>query len=275
MDDKIIVSNRAALIAKYGAGGVTRIKKAIDALIAADANRGIKSRLVYVDDAAAMKAFKGSAVTDHTSARQNKEAIDAIFRATDPEYLTILGALDVVPHQDMTNPTFDPPHDPDKYAYGDLPYACDAPYARDIATFKGPTRVVGRLPDLTNADEPSHLLALIAIAAKHQSRDVTDYGKYFGLSTHSWRKSTELSLFNVFGNSAALTIAPPSGPTHPRQPPRTTRSFHQLPRRSVRSGFLRREGQFAAGIAHQQDHRVQDQAWNSGGGRVLLRRGTV
>ncbi len=216
MDDKIIVSNRAALIAKYGAGGVTRIKKAIDALIAADANRGIKSRLVYVDDAAAMKAFKGSAVTDHTSARQNKEAIDAIFRATDPEYLTILGALDVVPHQDMTNPTFDPPHDPDEYAYGDLPYACDAPYARDIATFKGPTRVVGRLPDLTNADEPSHLLALIAIAAKHKSRDVTDYGKYFGLSTHSWRKSTELSLFNAFGNSAALTIAPPSGPTHPR-----------------------------------------------------------
>jgi hypothetical protein len=34
------------------------------------------------------------------------------------------------------------------------------------------------------------------------------------LSTHSWRKSTELSLTNTFGSHATLTIAPPSGPTH-------------------------------------------------------------
>jgi hypothetical protein len=39
----------------------------------------------------------------------------------------ILGAPDVVPHQDLTNPVFDPPdNDPDQFAYGDLPYACDA-----------------------------------------------------------------------------------------------------------------------------------------------------
>ena len=215
MDDKIIVSNRAALIAKYSGAGAAKIKKAIEGLIAADAKRGIKSRLVYLDEAAAMKSFHGSAVDDRTSARQNKEAIDAIFRATNPEYLMILGAPDVVPHQDMANPAFDPPDDPDKYAYGDLPYACDVPYSRDIAKFKGPTRVVGRLPDLTGAREPSHLLALLVVAEKYRSHDVTDYGTYFGLSTQSWRKSTEQSLFNVFGNSSALTLAPPNGPRHP------------------------------------------------------------
>ena len=32
-------------------------------------------------------------------ARQNKEAIDAIFRSANPEYLMILGAPDVVPHR--------------------------------------------------------------------------------------------------------------------------------------------------------------------------------
>jgi hypothetical protein len=127
----------------------------------------------------------------------------------------ILGAPDVVPHQDLANPAFDPPDDPDKEAWGDLPYACDTPYSRDIATFKGPTRVVGRLPDLRGGRTPSYLVRLIGKAAKYRSRDVTDYGKYFGLSTHSWRKSTELSLFNVFGNSDALTIAPPGGPSHP------------------------------------------------------------
>ena len=215
MDDKIIVSHRSALVAKYTGAGVTGIEKAIRDLVAADAKRGIKSRLVYLDDARAMKTFRASAVVDHTSARQNKESIDAIFRATNPDYLMILGATDVVPHQDMTNPAFEPPDDPDKYAYGDLPYACDANYSRDIATFKGPTRVVGRLPDLTGAREPSHLVALLAAARNYRSRDVIDYGTYFGLSTQSWRKSTELSLFNVFGTSAALTLAPPDGPKHP------------------------------------------------------------
>jgi hypothetical protein len=215
MFDKIIVSNSAALTAKYDTAGVKKIRKAIDGLIAADAKRGLKSRLVYLNDAATMNSFHGKAVDDRISARQNKEAIDAIFRAADPEYLMILGSTDVVPHQDLTNPAYDPPDDPDKYAFGDLPYACDGPYSRDITTFKGPTRVVGRLPDLTKATEPSHLLKLLVIAAKYQSRDVTDYGAYFGLSTHSWRKSTEESLFNVFGNSAALTLAPPNGPNHP------------------------------------------------------------
>jgi len=215
MDDKIIVSNRAALTAKYGTAGVSMIKKAVDALIDADAKRGIKSRLVYLDDAAAMKRFKGSAVKDRSSPQQNKAAIDAIFRAANPEYLMILGAPDVVPHQDLTNPAFDPPDDPDQHALGDLPYACDTKYSRDIATFKGPTRVVGRLPDLTKASEPSYLLTLLDIATNYRSRAATDYGTYFGLSTFSWRKSTELSLFNVFGNSDALTLAPPSGPNHP------------------------------------------------------------
>jgi hypothetical protein len=216
MDDKIIVSNRAALTTKYGGAGVAKVNAAVATLIAADAERGINSRFVYLDNASAMKRFKGRAVTNPSSERENKEAIDAIFRAANPEYLMILGASDVVPHQDMANPAFTPPNDdPDKYAYGDLPYACDAPYSRDVAAFKGPTRVVGRLPDMTKASEPSHLLALLNIAKKYKSRDVTAYRNYFGLSTHSWRKSTEQSLFNIFGDSGAITLAPPSGPTHP------------------------------------------------------------
>jgi hypothetical protein len=221
MDDKIIVSNRAALTAKYGSAGVGKIRQAVKALIAADAKRGIKSRLVYLDDAVSMKSFKGKAVTDPTDARKNKEAIDAIFKTGDPDYLMILGAPDVVPHQDMANPTFVPNDDPDKFAYGDLPYACDTPYSRDIATFKGPTRVVGRLPDLTRkvgangeATSPDHLISLLGFAEKFTSRDVAEYGKFFGLSTHSWRKSTQLSLSNTFGNHDALTIAPPGGPPH-------------------------------------------------------------
>ena len=271
MDDKIIVSNRAALTAKYGKAGLTEIKKAVDALIAADKERGIKSRLVYLDDATAMKSFHGKAVDDRKSARQNKEAIDAIFRSANPAYLMILGAPDVVPHQDIKNPAFDPPDDdPDEFAYGDLPYACDAPYSRDIATFKGPTRVVGRLPDLTKATEPSHLLKLLATAATYRKRKAADYSEYFGLSTHSWRKSTELSLSNMFGNSDALTISPPKGPTHSASRLAPLMHFINCHGGSVRPDFLRREGRRTAGIPHQQWHREKDQARHSGFGRVLL-----
>jgi hypothetical protein len=63
---------------------------------------------------------------------------------------------------------------------------------------------------------PTHLLSLLRTAEKYKSRDVTDYGKYFGLSTHSWRKSTEKSLFAIFGNFDKLTVAPPTGPGQPR-----------------------------------------------------------
>jgi hypothetical protein len=215
MDDKIIVSNKSALTAKYGAAGVARIKAAVNALIAADKARGILTRLVYLDDAAAMKSCRGKPVLTATDPRQNKDAIDAIFRSKTPQYLTILGAIDVVPHQDLTNPLYDPKDDSDRVAFGDLPYACDAPYSRDIASFKGPTRVVGRLPDLTGARHPTHILVLLEAAAKHKSRPAADYAAYFGLSTYAWRKSTELSLSNVFGSSSALTVSPPNGPRHP------------------------------------------------------------
>jgi hypothetical protein len=221
MDDKLIVTNRAALEEKYGKAGLARIKSAVDALIAADAARDIKSRLVYLDDAVAMKRYKAKPVKICTNPRQNKDAIDAIFRSDNPEYLLILGAPDVVPHQNLSNPVYDPENDDDKYAWGDLPYACDAPYAQDIAKFKGPTRVVGRLPDMVGPEapdgsmKPDHILSLLGTAAKYKRRKATEYGTYFGLSTHSWQKSTDLSLFNIFGNSDAIAISPKDGPAFP------------------------------------------------------------
>ena len=179
MDDKIIVTNRRALTAKYGTAGLDQIRTAVAALIDADAKRGIKGRLVFLDDGRSMQHSGGHEVTDATNPRQNKAAIDGIFRKENPEYLMILGAPDVVPHQDFANPLFGETGDPDAVAYGDLPYACDVPYSRDIARFKGPTRVVGRLSNLTGAEEPSHLLALLAHATSHGTRDVGDYRSYF------------------------------------------------------------------------------------------------
>lgn len=212
MDDKIIVSNRSALNAKYGKAGVAKVEAAVSAMIAADRARGLRSRLIYLDNAAAMKKLKGKPVTLASNPRQNKLAIDAVFKATAPEYLMILGAPDVVPHQDLKNLMFQKEDDADQFAWGDLPYACDNNYSQDTTRFKGPTRVVGRLPDLRGAREPSHLLKLLKIASSYRPRDVKEYARYFGMSTQSWQGSTALSLFNIFGNSDALLLAPPTAP---------------------------------------------------------------
>ena len=214
MDDKVIVSNRRALRAKYGTRGLARIRAAVAALIRADKKRGIVTRLVFVDDARAMKALKASPVADDRSPREHKTALDGIYKRLAPDYLLILGAPDVVPHQDLANPVFKPDDDDDRIAWSDLPYACDAPYATDIAAFVGPTRVVGRLPDLTGAHDPAHLVTLLRFAAAHVSRVPADYAGYFGLSTASWQKSTAQSLDNVFGNATGLRIAPPAKPPY-------------------------------------------------------------
>jgi hypothetical protein len=212
MDDKIIVTNKSALVAKYGTAGYAKIHQAVAGLVAADAARGIRSRLVCLDSATTMRRFRVPAVTSATNPRQNKLAIDAVFHATRPDYLMLLGAVDVIPHQDIVNPAFKAGDDDDDVAWGDLPYACEAGYSRDVAKFKAPSRVVGRLPDLTGAKTPAYLLSLLAAATRFKSRPVADYGTYFGLSTASWAKSTSQSLDNIFGDSKAMRTSPRSGP---------------------------------------------------------------
>ena len=148
MYDKIIVTNREGLITKYGNIGFENICKAVTLLEQADEKRGIKDSIVYLDDKAEMKRLRSKPVTRTTDSRQNKKAIDDVFKFHNPHYLMILGSPDILPHQDLTNPTQyrgdDIPSDDDDYAWGDLPYACDAPYSRDPARFVGPTRVIGR-----------------------------------------------------------------------------------------------------------------------------------
>lgn len=216
MDDKIIVTHRGALTSKYGAKGLARIRKALSVLIAADKKRGIKSHVVYLDDAAVMKKLKAKPMEVATDRRAAKTAIDGVYRTLNPDYLMILGAPDVVPHQNLVNPVFSAGDDDDQYASGDLPYACDTPYGVDPAKFVGPTRVVGRLPDLTGADEPSHLLALLKTASRWKSRPGSAYADYFGLSAAVWQGSTRLSLDSIFHDDSKLRLSPPAGPTHPK-----------------------------------------------------------
>jgi len=215
MTDKLIVSNRGALRRKYGAAGLARIRTALDHLVAADRKRGLVTRVAWLDDARTMRAHRAPVVADPVDYAATKKAVDALFRVATPDYLMLLGAPDVISHQPLSNPLYDPPDEPDVYAWSDLPYACAGPYSHDIATFTGPTRVVGRLPDLTGATDPaqaSHVVSLLRSAAGYRSREAEEYGPYFALSAQSWEVCSGRNLFEIFGNRDRLRTSPRSGP---------------------------------------------------------------
>ena len=216
MDDKIIVTNRNALIKKYDDKGLSRICKALTELSASDKECGIKTSVIYIDDKSSMKKVRGKAVTNAIDHRQNKEAIDDVFKSLNPHYLMILGAPDVIPHQDLNNPAYIPGKDDDREVWSDLPYACDTPYSRDPSLFIGPTRVVGRLPDLCGATEPSYIISLLKKVVHYKKALLSDYKSYLGLSAEVWQGSTRLSVKNLFGSDENLLLAPPSGPNYPK-----------------------------------------------------------
>jgi hypothetical protein len=215
--DKVIVTNVSALNKKYGAAGVAAIRAAIDVLIAADKQRGLMSSLVALDDSATMKKLSAARVSSSKNPKQNKKAIDAIYKALAPDYILILGATDVIPHQDLKNPVYDPSPDgdPDKIAYGDIPYACEAPYSQKPQDFFGATRVVGRLPDVTHGKDSAYLVGLLKTAAAYSTGVDTDYQNYLGITAQIWEKSTQLSLTHTFGNDADLKPVPPNNDQWP------------------------------------------------------------
>ncbi len=209
--DKVIITNLGALGEKYGST-MPRVEKAIASLISADKKRGIETRLVAMDSPSQMNDVHGKQVKDRDDQEEVKAAVDAICRACLPDYVLILGAQDIVPHQALKNPVYDPQGDVDKVVPSDIPYACEAAFSQDPGKFLGPTRVVGRVPDLPGRADPAYLVSLLGNAARHKTRVRSVYQKYFGVSAEVWKASTALSITRIFGNSDAMATSPPKGP---------------------------------------------------------------
>jgi hypothetical protein len=214
MSEKILIVNRTALQKKYGPG-LTALETALNKLVAADQGRGLQTRVVALDDARQMQAVNAVPVQNAKNPRQNKAAIDAIYRKTMPDYLVIVGSTDVIPHQDLRNPLYtpnDPNGDPDEFAFGDIPYACEASYSKEAKDFIGPTRVLGRLPDITGSSDPKYLVGLLDVAANWKQQNASQYLSYLGMSAEVWQQSTAESLRKTFGSDKDLQVCPPKGP---------------------------------------------------------------
>ncbi len=213
MTDKILIGNAQAFVAKYGAGGRKKIDKAVKALIKADRARDLNTVYVDISDARTMRRFRGEPVTTSASERQNKQAIDAIYRSATPDYLAILDAPDVIPHIMLDNPI---PGDGDRAVPSDLPYASDAEFgSSEIRNYAAVTRVVGRIAGIFRATSPDFLIGQIENATAFKPGRRADHAPYFGISARSWEISTRLSVDRIFGKDV-VAICPPTGASHLR-----------------------------------------------------------
>jgi hypothetical protein len=192
--DKLLVTNRTALAAKYGANGLTRVSAALDGLVEADRGRGIKTAVRFIDDTADMAAVGGAAVTNATDDFGCRQAIDALYRQNRPDYIALVGGPDVLPHFKVSIPGA---VDGEKTIDSDLPYACEVAKGRTVTSFIG-------------ASDPTALVDLLGRIARHQPRPAKEIiDRPFVISAEAWRKSTEESAYNLFGEAGAKVLLSP------------------------------------------------------------------
>lgn len=214
--DKILVTHGAALSRKYGRSGAARVRTALEALVDADARRGLVSRVLLLDNTTSMRAIKTGKVADGDWVGALK-AVDHAVTRYQPSYIAIVGAGDVVPQCPVRNPFRGLGGDPDPYVPSDLPYACDFPDSwtgsaddrLEPAELLAVTRVVGRIPDLVGATNPSMLLTALATAATYTQRTARTYERAFVVSAAVWKGSTQQSVDLLPGPSPATELSPP------------------------------------------------------------------
>src|SRR5436190_3939403 len=139
---KLIVTHKGNLQWKYGSK-FPRINSLLKKLHDADKKKGLETKVVFVDDSASTQKA-GVKKIKVWSEQECKRIVDDLYQKHIPAYIVILGAQDIIPFQEIDNPA----EDDDVIVPSDLPYACDTPFSRKIEKFTGPTRVVGRIPDI-------------------------------------------------------------------------------------------------------------------------------
>lgn len=219
--DKVVVTHGGALRAKYGAAGLSTIRAALRTSIGRDRGRGITTAVVDLSRRAAVAPVGQQPVADPGDHERVRAVVDALCELTAPDYLLLLGGPDVVPVVPLRNPM--PAPDPDPDVPSNLPYACPGSAGLDAGTLVGPTRVVGRLPDVPGASgEPAarEFAALIRRSARWAAVAPDRHRDPFCVSTARWQLATSATLAALRGDppgapAPALSAAPPAAAPWP------------------------------------------------------------
>jgi Peptidase family C25 len=205
---KLIITNKTALLDKYGPVRFKRIEKGLQKLVTFDQKRKLTARVVYLDNNAMMKKYKSTVVVDKDAADEVKKAVDELYDFFQPDYIVLLGAPDIIPHVNLQNLLHDEDPEEEEFVPSDLPYACDARYSKVIGDFMSPSRVVGRLPDINGGKDEKYLLQLITNITLSGPQDGGLYQQYFALSAKAWTGASKKTLLNVVGDHSKLLLSP-------------------------------------------------------------------
>jgi hypothetical protein len=199
---KVIISSKKNLQNKYGTN-FTAVEKLLNDLVVSDSKRGITTQIVYIDDTLSASKAGIKSVTSVTRPAA-KKAVDEIYKKQNPAYIVFFGADDVFPFQEINNPA----NDDDTLLPSDLPYACDTGYSKEISSFTGPTRVVGRIPDIQGLADLGYLKITFDTIINYKKVKAEKLLDYFAVTAEVWKKSTQQSLSNMFGNNTNMKISP-------------------------------------------------------------------
>ncbi|MBI3374056.1 MAG: hypothetical protein HY017_20215 [Betaproteobacteria bacterium] len=209
---KLSVTVRRNLERKYDGAALKQIDAAVKRWVAADAARGIKTVHVALDDAVAMKKLGVAALKGAATAEKMKTAIDRLWTRLAPEYLVLFGSQDVVPYFIVDNPSFSPDGDDDKIVPTDNPYACSGAFRKlQRSSYLVPDRVVGRIPDMPSATDPSWLLDYMETATNWSSQTRNAFADGYVICCDAW-KGAALKCVEYIGEAPSqLLVSPPAG----------------------------------------------------------------
>jgi hypothetical protein len=226
---KISVTCAKTFAAKYDPAALKKIDQAIKAWVAADDKRGIRNIYVPLDDSAAMKKLGATAITGKPTANKVKKAIDALVARLSPDYIAIIGADDVVPMFEVSNPTLDPNGDTDPKVPTDNPYACSKKFsANKRSSYLIPDRVIGRIPDLKGSADPSWLIDYLAAATEQKSLPASSYADSLLACCDTWKESGRACVHYIARSVADLMICPPIGHSNPTMKGRHGAQLHMI-----------------------------------------------
>jgi hypothetical protein len=229
MSIKLSMTVRRHLERKYDTKALRAIDAALKRWIAADRKRGIRTVHVAVDDRAAMKALKATAVTGTDTAAKVKRALDPLVRRLAPDYVVVIGADDVVPYFQVENPSFDPDGDDDERVPTDNPYASNEVFrASRRSSYLAPDRVLGRIPDLRGSGDPSWLLAHLERATNWTSHPKRHYAGVHAICCHSWSGAGAECVQELSEKPARLMISPPQNDKNATHRSRLTAHLHMI-----------------------------------------------
>jgi hypothetical protein len=225
---KLSVTVKRRLERKYkkNSAALKQINTAIEDWIAADADRGVHTVHVAVDDSAEMlrvwrdyfpKAPRVRPVSGRVTALKVKRAVDDLWERLKPKYLVLFGGDDLVPMFRVPNPTHywsQGATDWDRMLPTDSPYASRKPFdPQDIDSYLVPDRVIGRIPDIKSIKDPGWLVDYLKTAARWRSKFPSFYKKTYAICTSESSSAGRECMQFISKPVSNLLISPPTRDT--------------------------------------------------------------